>query len=190
MEQLLLDRPEKEKHGQDEDRGEYGGDVKAKTDSHSDRCHHPDRGCSCQAVHLIALAQDGAGAKEADPGYDLGRDAGRVGRGAERLEAQPREEARADSDEAEGFDPRRVAVVLPLKTDGDCEDCGDEEAKREIDVAFESQGLPLSRTAARLTGTPDLRLVGELGQVEAVDEVAKHREALFVDRALTFLLVV
>jgi hypothetical protein len=39
-------------------------------------------------VDFVALAQDGAGAEEADASHHLGRDAGRVGGGAEYLEAE------------------------------------------------------------------------------------------------------
>jgi hypothetical protein len=56
-----------------------------------------------------------------------------------------------------------MAVELSLETDCDREDRGDEEAKREVDVAFESQGSALSRTAAWLALALWLRLVGELG---------------------------
>jgi hypothetical protein len=189
VEQLLLDRPEEEKHGEDEEGGEDRGNVEAEADSHSDRRHHPDRGRGGQAVDLAALAEDGAGAKKPDPCHDLGRDTGRVSGRAEGLETQPREQARADSDEAQGLDSCRVAVELTLEADGDREDRGDEEAKREIDVAFESQGLTLSRAATGLAGTFDLGLVGELGEVEAVDEVAEHRKALLVHRLTLFPVV-
>jgi hypothetical protein len=43
-----------------------------------------------------------------------------------------------------------MAVELSLETDCDREDRGDEEAKREVDVAFEVQGLTLSRAARRV----------------------------------------
>jgi len=86
-------------------------------------------------MDLIALPQDGARAKETDPSDYLRRDAGRVCCGAENFESKPREEAGADSDEAQGFDSRRVAMKLALETDCDGEDCGDEEAKRKVGVA-------------------------------------------------------
>jgi hypothetical protein len=140
VEQPLLDRPEQEKHEQDEDGGEDGGNVKAETDTHADRRHHPDRGCCCQAVDLVALAQNGAGAQEADASHHLGRDAGRVGSGAEYLETEAREQAGANSDQAEGFDSRRMAVEFALETNRDGEDGGDEESEREVGVARKWQG--------------------------------------------------
>jgi hypothetical protein len=88
VEQLVLDRPEKEKHGQYEDGGEDRRDVEAEADGHPDGRHHPDRSRGGQAVDLIALAKDRAGPEEADARYDLRGDAGRVGGGAENFEAQ------------------------------------------------------------------------------------------------------
>jgi hypothetical protein len=89
VKQLLLDRPEKEKHCQDEEGGEYRRNVKAKPDSHADRRHHPDRGSGRQAVDLVALAQDGARAEESNACHDLGGDTGRIGRRAEGLKPEP-----------------------------------------------------------------------------------------------------
>jgi hypothetical protein len=122
VEQPLLDRPEEDKHRQDQDRREDRRNVEAETDGHPDRRHHPDRRCGGQTVHLVALAEDGACAKEPDPCDDLGRDTRRICWGAEDLEPEPREQARPDADQAEGLDPCRVAVELALETDRDRED--------------------------------------------------------------------
>src|SRR5487761_562981 len=97
VKQQLLDRPEKEEHGQDEPGGEYRRHVKAETNGHPDCGHEPNRGRGGEAVDLVALAEDGARAKEANSRHDLGRDAGRVRGAAKRLEPQPREQAGADS---------------------------------------------------------------------------------------------
>lgn len=139
-------------------------------------------------MDLVALAQDGAGAKKADACDDLGCNAGRVGGGAEDLETKPREQAGADANQAQGLDPCGVAVELSLETNRDREDRSDEEAKSEVDVAFEVQGLTLSWPAAGLARR--LGLIGKLGQVEAVDEVAEDRKSLFVHRPFALLFVV
>jgi hypothetical protein len=77
-------------------------------------------------------------------------DAGRVGGAAKRLEPQGCKQAGANSDQAQGFDPGRMAVVLPLETDGDREDRGYEKTKGEVGVAFECQGyLSLFRDGRR-----------------------------------------
>jgi hypothetical protein len=85
-------------------------------------------------VDLVALAKDCARAQETDSGDDLGGDSRRVGRAAKDLEPQSRKQAGTNSHKPEGFDSGRVAVELALEPDGDRKDCGDEEAKREIDV--------------------------------------------------------
>jgi hypothetical protein len=126
VEQHLLDGPEEEQHREDEEGGEDRCHVKAETDSHPDRGHDPDRGGCGEAVYLVALAEDGAGAEETDSSNDLGGDSRWVRGAAKCLEPQPREQARADTHESQGFDSRRMAVELPLETDRDCEYCGDE----------------------------------------------------------------
>jgi hypothetical protein len=90
-------------------------------------------------VDLTALAEDGACAKEPNAGHDLGCDPGRVGGAAKGLEPQRSKQAGANSDQAQGLDPCRVAVELPLKTDGDREDRGKEETKGEVEVAVKWQ---------------------------------------------------
>jgi hypothetical protein len=88
VEQHVLDGAKEKEHRQDQARGEYRRHVEAEADGHPDCRHDPDR-CSCgEAVDLVALAQDGARAKEADAGNDLGRDSGRVSRTFENLEPQ------------------------------------------------------------------------------------------------------
>lgn len=113
-------------------------------------------------MDLVALAQDGAGAQEADPGHDLSCDTCRVGGAAKSFEPQPRKQTCADSDQAQRFDSGRMAVKLPLYPEGHREDRGDEEAKREVGVAgdWQSASAP-SATAAGLVLGPGL--VGKLG---------------------------
>jgi len=121
VEQNLLDGPEKKKHREDQAGREDRRHIKAETDGHPDRSHNPDRGGCREAVDLVALPQDGPGAEEANSRHDLGGDSRWVCGTAKSLEPQPRKQARADSDEAQGFDPGRVAVELTLETDGDRE---------------------------------------------------------------------
>ena len=70
-------------------------------------------------MHLVALAQDCARAKEADAGDDLRRDSCRIRRTFESLEPESREQARANADEAQGLDAGRMAVKLALEPDRD-----------------------------------------------------------------------
>jgi hypothetical protein len=65
----------------------------------------------------------------------LSRDSGRVGGAAKLLEPECGKKAGADSDQAQCLEPGRVAVPLPLDADGDREDRGDDQAKREVGVA-------------------------------------------------------
>jgi hypothetical protein len=90
-------------------------------------------------VDLIALAQDGAGAQEADACDHLSGDARRVGARAENFKPQPREQARANADETECLDACGMAVELALETDRDRKDRGDEQAQGEVGVASEWQ---------------------------------------------------
>src|SRR5882724_3936651 len=94
VEQHVLDGSEKEQHREDQRSGEYRRRVKAETDGHPDCRHDPDRCRRREAVDLVALAQDGAGAKEADAGNDLRRDSCRVCRTFESLEPETGEQAR------------------------------------------------------------------------------------------------
>jgi hypothetical protein len=86
-------------------------------------------------VDLIALAEDGAGAEEPNARDDLCRDAGGVGGRAKRLEPEARKETGTDSDEAQGLEAGRMAVVLPLETDEDREDRSNEKTEGEVGVA-------------------------------------------------------
>ncbi len=68
-------------------------------------------------MDLASLAEDRAGAQETDAGHDLSCDSGRVRRAAKGLEPEAGKQTRADSDQAQGFDPSRVAVELPFDAD-------------------------------------------------------------------------
>jgi hypothetical protein len=135
VEEKALDGAEKEKHRQDQQRGEDRRHIETETHRHTDRRHHPDRGRRGQPVDLVALAEDCARSQKADAGDDLRGDARRVGRTSEGLEPETRKQARADSDQSEGLDSGRVAMELAFETDRDCEDGGDEQTQCEIDVA-------------------------------------------------------
>ena len=94
--------------------------------------------------------------------HDLGGDSSRVRGTPEYLEPKPCEEAGSDADEGHGANTGRMAVELSLDADGDRQDRGDEEAKREVGVAGEWQSASApSATAAGLVLGPGL--VGKLG---------------------------
>jgi hypothetical protein len=77
-------------------------------------------------VDLVALAENCAGSEETDSGYDLGRDSRWVCRSAKSLEAKPRKQTCANTDEPQSLDSRRMAVKFALETDGDRKYCGDQ----------------------------------------------------------------
>jgi hypothetical protein len=88
VEQHVLDGAKEKEHRQDQEGGEYRRHVEAEADGHPDCRHDPDR-CGCrEAVDLVALAEDCARTKKADAGNDLRRDACRVCRSFESLEAE------------------------------------------------------------------------------------------------------
>jgi hypothetical protein len=140
VEEPHLDRPHQDEHEKYESCGEDRRKVETEADRHPDGGRHPDRGCCCEAVDLIALAEDGAGAEEPNARDDLCRDAGGVGRRAKGLESEGRKETGTDSDEAQRLEAGRVAVELALEADKDREDRRDEKAQGEICVAVERQG--------------------------------------------------
>ena len=92
-------------------------------------------------MHLVALTEDRAGTQEPDAGHHLGSDACRVGRSFEDFESKSREQARADANQPQGLDARRVPVELALEADRNREDGGDKQPEGEIDVAEEWQLL-------------------------------------------------
>jgi hypothetical protein len=150
VKEQVLDRPEQEQHRQDQARGEDRRHVKAEADGHPDGGHHPDRCCCREAVDLVALAQDGAGAEESNACDNLGGDSRRIRGALEGLETQSREQAGADADESKGFDSGGMAVELALETDGDREYRCDKEPESEIYVAEERQLLSLYPAVRRV----------------------------------------
>lgn len=167
VKQQLLDRAKEKEHRQDQEGGEYRRHVEAEADGHPDRRHDPDR-CRCrEAVDLVALPQDRARAKEADPGDDLRGNSCRVGGAAEQLEPESRKQAGADPDEPQGFDAGRMAVKLALEADRDRKDGGDQQAEGEIDVVEEWQLLslyPACRVGPCRRAAPQGTLEGPAGR--------------------------
>src|SRR4029077_21286037 len=100
----------------------------------------PDGGRGREAPDVGAMAEDRAGAQEADSRDYLRGDARRVRAAREkRLEAHRGEQAGADADQGHGADSGGVTVVFALTADRDGEDQGDDDTKGEIQIAAERQ---------------------------------------------------
>src|SRR5581483_10688068 len=136
-----LQRPERE----DRQAGADGrGPVVAGAGRHPDRGDDPERAGGRQAAHGQPLAQDRAGAEEADPGHDLRGDPRRIGaddvRAArqevvETVRRDDREEGGAERDEQVRTDAGLAIADLALDPDGRAERRGDGEPQERVPAA-------------------------------------------------------
>ena len=73
---------------------------------------HPDRRGGRHAMNRVAIAHDGAAAKEPDAGDDLTGDSAGVAHTLRHLERHNGEQRRSDGDQDVGAEPRRLLAVL------------------------------------------------------------------------------
>src|SRR5262249_44702899 len=108
--------------------------VVAEADRHSDSGGNPDRGRGGQSPDVAALAQDAAGAEEADTGHHLRSDARRVDILVKGNEAEAREQTCARRDEGHRSNAGCVATDLSLQAKRHARDEGAKDAKREVEL--------------------------------------------------------
>src|ERR1700682_4242643 len=126
----LLDRPERHQHRDHKNRGEDGDRVIAEPHPHAHWCGDPDRCGGGEPVYVVTRPQDRSGAEEADPGDDLGGDAGRIHILSENGKQSHRSEhARANRDETHRLDPGRVTSNLSFGPEKETEDESDDKAE-------------------------------------------------------------
>src|SRR5256886_5093327 len=194
LEEALFKRFDRHERDDDHEAGDNRYDVVAEADSHPEGGNDPDHRGSREAANVFALTEDASRSQEADTGDDLGGDPGRVdGLAKNRNEAEPREKARAGPDERHRAHSCRMSTELALRAEGKADQKRNENPKGEVKLARDGRGsAPAGTTsgpvlrAGLVLGT---RLVGKLGEVQAVDEVAEDREPLFVDDSLHLVLV-